>query len=295
MCHSGASRAVKIAVTGANGFIGRHVLVALASYPDISVVATSRSATKPSYLPANFSYVPLDIGKVDSSSFEVLGSPDVLIHLAWNGLPNYRSNHHFEEELPRQYAFIKALVDAGLQSLVVTGTCYEYGMASGCLMEDQTGVPANAYAFAKIALHQQLLFLRAQKPFGLTWARLFYTHGEGQAPSSLLPLLAAAVARGEKRFAMSGGEQLRDYLPAEEVGVYLARLAIANVDPDIVNICSGEPISIRRFVEEQKTLYGWDIEFDFGKFPYPDYEPMAFWGDTKRLRLLIESSRQAKD
>ncbi len=280
---------MRIAVTGANGFIGCHVLTALADYPDVSVTASSRSANPPGFLPKNFGYVPIDMAEADSSTYDALGAPDVLIHLAWGGLPNYRSNHHFEEELPRQYAFIKALVDAGLPSLLVSGTCYEYGMKSGCLTEDQVGEPSNAYAVAKISLHGQLTLLKAQQSFGLTWARLFYSYGEGQAASSLLPLLKAAVANGDRQFAMSGGEQLRDYLPVGTVADYLVRLAIGNADPGAVNICSGEPVSIRRLVEEQKALHGWDIEFDFGKYPYPDYEPMAFWGDAGKLSTLLKA------
>jgi nucleoside-diphosphate-sugar epimerase len=286
---------VKIAITGASGFIGRHVLKALADQPEISVVATSRSSNSPAFLPDGFDYVSLDLANAGPATYAQLGQPDVLIHLAWGGLPNYRSNHHFEQELPSQYAFLKAMVDAGLPSMLVTGTCYEYGMASGCLAEDRTGEPSNAYAFAKISLYRQLSLLKATQPFGLTWARLFYSHGEGQAPSSLLPLLKAAVANGDKSFAMSGGEQLRDYLPVERVADYLVRLAIRNADIGAVNICSGEPISIRRLVEEQRSLHGWDIDFDFGKYPYPDYEPMAFWGDAGKLNRLVEHYQSTND
>jgi len=285
---------VKIAVTGASGFIGRHVLNALSRYPDMSVVATSRSPAPPEFLPAGFEYTSLDIAVANDGTYEKLGAPDVLIHLAWGGLPNYQSNHHFEIELPKQYGFIRAMVEGGLSSLVVSGTCYEYGMTSGCLREDQLSEPTNAYAFAKMALYRQLLFLKSHRHFGLSWARLFYCYGDGQAPSSLLPLLQSAVERGEKRFAMSGGKQLRDYLPVETVAEHLVRLAILNADPGAVNICSGEAISIRRLVEEQRALHGWHIEFDFGKYPYVDYEPMAFWGDAGKLTLLIEGRNGSK-
>lgn len=47
----------------------------------------------------------------------------------------------------------------------------------------------------------------------------------------------------------------------------------------IINCCSGRPISIRRPVEEQIARRGGMIEFEFGYYPYPEYEPMAFWGD----------------
>lgn len=284
---AGASLPVNIAVTGATGFVGRHVLKALVAREGISVTATARSPVCPDFLSPAFDYVPMDIAVADAEAYEKLGSPDIMIHLAWSGLPNYRSDHHVDDELPRQYAFIKAMVDAGLPSLVVSGTCYEYGMQSGALSEDMTGDPSNAYAQAKIALYQQLLQLKTQQPFNLTWARLFYSYGEGQAASSLLPLLQAAVDKGDKTFAMSGGQQLRDYLPIEAVAEYLVQLALQDADLGAVNICSGKPISIRRLVEEQRALHGWDIDFDFGKYPYPDYEPMAFWGDARKLNEIV--------
>ena len=289
VCGAGAALPVKIAVTGATGFVGRHVLKALAARENITVIAAARSPDRPDSLPPHFDYVSMDIASADGDTFRLLEYPDVVIHLAWGGLPNYRSSHHVDDELPRQYAFIKALVDARLRSLLVSGTCYEYGMQSGALTEDMTGTPSNIYAQAKISLHQQLAQLKAQQAFNLTWARLFYSYGEGQSMASLLPLLKAAVAKGDKTFAMSGGEQLRDYLPIETSADYLVQLALKNADLGVVNICSGQPISIRRLVEDQKALHGWEIDFDFGKYPYPDYEPMEFWGDAGKLNELTGS------
>lgn len=270
---------MKIAVTGASGFVGRHVVAALAAVPAVEVIASSRSAVP---VLAGVRHVALDLGDAETA-FDRLGRPDVVVHLAWEGLPNYRDRRHFEIELPAQYRFLKGLVEAGLPALVVAGTCYEYGMASGCLREDFEGQPSNPYGFAKLTLLRQLQFLQASRPFGLTWARLFYMWGEGQAASSLYPLLAAAVARCETRFAMSGGEQLRDYLPAATVGARLAALAVQASDAGIVNICSGQPVAIRTLVERWIVENGWSITLDLGKYPYPDYEPLAFWGDAGQL------------
>jgi dTDP-6-deoxy-L-talose 4-dehydrogenase (NAD+) len=78
---------------------------------------------------------------------------------------------------------------------------------------------------------------------------------------------------------MSGGEQLRDYLPVREVARRLVRLALTPRDLGPVNVCSGTPISVRRLVEGWIKEHGWKIELKLGALPYPDYEPMAFWGE----------------
>lgn len=53
-----------------------------------------------------FSTVVMDMAKPNENAFAQLGYPDVLIHLAWDGLPNYKSLHHFETELPKHYSVV---------------------------------------------------------------------------------------------------------------------------------------------------------------------------------------------
>ena len=277
---------MKIAVTGASGFVGRHVLDVLRTR-GVEVVAVTRNISNLANTDPSIKIVEMDISRPGADYFKCLGFPDVLIHLAWGGLPNYKSLHHFETELPCQYQFLKSMVENGLPSLLVTGTCFEYGMQSGPLCENMHALPNNPYGLAKNALCRQLQLLKATRPFNLTWARLFYMHGDGQAASSLYPELQEAARRGDEKFNMSGGEQLRDYLPVTEVADYLVQLALINQDIGIVNVCSGEPISVRRLVEQWCATHGWSISLNLGYYPYPDYEPMAFWGCRSQLNTLL--------
>lgn len=284
-----ASPPLKIAVTGASGFVGRHVLTALLRH-DVEIIAVTRDAARLNGLSNTAVHiVEMDIACPAPDCFEQMCCPEALIHLAWGGLPNYKSLHHFETELPRQYHFLKTMIEAGLSSLLVTGTCFEYGMQSGPLSEDMPTKPDNPYGYAKDALRQQLAFLKSAKPFNLTWARLFYMYGEGQPSTSLYPKLKEAVLREDKAFNMSGGEQLRDYLPVEEAARQIVRLAMAQRDIGAINICSGKPVSVRKLVEQWLLENNWGIELNLGYYPYPDYEPMAFWGDQHRLDANLES------
>jgi len=224
-----------------------------------------------------------------AKAFDLMGKPDVLIHLAWGGLPNYKSLHHYEEELPAHYRFLKSLVESGLKNLLVTGTCFEYGMQSGPLSEHMEARPNNPYGFAKDMLRRQLEYLQQVTQFNLTWTRLFYLYGEGQAENSLLPQLKRAVERGDRIFKMSDGEQLRDYLPISEVAKLLVSLAMAGRDNGVVNVCSGKPISVRKLVEGWIRENGWSIDLNLGHYPYPDYEPMAFWGNRDKLTQCVKA------
>ena len=273
---------MKVAVTGASGFVGRHVLADLLEH-GAEIVAVTREVSRLTGLSEAVRIVEIDIAHPSSDYFERMGRPDVLIHLAWDGLPNYKSLHHFETELTRQYHFLKSMIEEGLPSLLVTGTCFEYGMQSGPLAADMLTKPNNPYGYAKDTLRKQLEFLKSVKSFNLTWTRLFYMHGEGQHSTSLYPKLKDAVLRGDKVFNMSGGEQLRDYLPVDDVARQIVKLAMAQRDIGAINICSGNPISVRKLVEQWLNENGWKIELNLGYYPYPDYEPMAFWGDQNKF------------
>jgi len=277
---------MKVAVSGATGFIGRHVLAELEAR-SVEAIALVRAAPNQPLGHARVRVVQIDLHDAPPNAYEWMGRPDVLIHLAWPGLPNYKSPHHFEQALPAQYRFLKGLIESGLQNMVVVGTCFEYGMQSGPLSEDVMPRPSNPYGFAKDALRRQLEYLKVTHPFQLTWPRLFYLYGEGQAESSLLPQLRQAVERGDQVFNMSGGEQLRDYLPVTEVAKHLVSLALINQDVGIVNVCAGTPISVRKLVEGWIAENNWSITPNLGHYPYPDYEPMAFWGDREKLDRLL--------
>lgn len=266
---------MKIAVTGASGFIGRHVLAELARL-DLDVVAVARQVSAQEAAPRR-RWVELDLLQ-PGDAWSALGAPDVLLHLAWGGLPNYKALRHFETELPAQYRFLSGMVRAGLGAIVTVGTCFEYGMRSGELDVGMEPVPTNPYGYAKDALRRQLQMLRAVHPFRLSWGRIFYVYGSGQSSGSLLPQLEAAVAAGKTGFNMSPGDQVRDFVPVSQVARDLVFMATSSREFGVVNLCSGVPVTVREFVERQIADRGWKISLNPGHYPYPDYEPMSFWG-----------------
>lgn len=286
---------MNILVTGATGFIGNHVVARLLEMGH-HVTAVARNAERAIASPwyGRTTFIAADIH--DPSTVERLQPAkfDAVMHLAWPGLPNYKSLTHLEQTLPAECAFLKSLVIAGVPQLIVAGTCFEYGLQNGCLNESIPPQPVTAYGMAKNILRGYLETLRAEHPFRLQWARLFYMHGKGQNPKSLLAQLDAAIDGGEDLFNMSGGEQLRDYLPVEEVAAYLVALTDQPTFDGIVNVCSGSPVSVRRLVEERIAQRGAALRLNPGHYPYPDYEPMAFWGDPVKLHRVLANHEKIR-
>jgi nucleoside-diphosphate-sugar epimerase len=276
---------MKVAVTGATGFVGRHVVAALLAR-GVSVIAVARKPERVDAAKGRLTTVAIDIAEVNDA-FARLGKPDVLLHLAWGGLPNYRSDSHVDDELPRQVAFLEACAQAGLRKLVVTGTCLEYGMQSGCLDEELPAAPITAYGQAKDRLRKHLQALETSGGPQLIWSRLFYLYGPGQAPTSLYSQVRAAVADGAAEFPMSPGDQQRDFLPIETAAARLCALTLDASGTGIVNVCSGVPMTVAALAGKWIQELGANLRLNLGKYPYPDYEPLAFWGSTRKLDSLV--------
>jgi nucleoside-diphosphate-sugar epimerase len=276
---------MKVMVTGATGFVGRHVVNALLVRGH-SVLAVARDSERAQDMPwfDRVEFTQCDLHESFESLLKPEVLPDAIVHLAWPGLPNYKDFFHISKNLPADIAFLEAAVRSGVPHLLVAGTCLEYGMQYGPLTEDMETSPTTPYGFAKDALRKSLQLLQKEKSFVLQWMRLFYMHGEGQNKNSLLAQLDRAIDEKQTVFNMSAGNQLRDYLPIQKVA---ENFSVALEKPQIqgvINCCSGVPVSVLDLVQQRCREKASDIKINRGYYPYPDYEPLAFWGIPSKLK-----------
>lgn len=278
-----------VLVTGATGFIGKYVVATLLKQ-GFAVIATSARPEKAAEADwyKDVTYIPFLLDQWDPATdlFSFFGKPDLLIHLAWEGLPNYKSSFHIDENLPRHKTFLGNLLSNGLTDLTVVGTCFEYGMQNGELEESMPSTPANPYAIAKDELRKYLESMQSWYSFSFKWARLFYMYGIGQNPNSLLSQLDKALQNGDPIFNMSGGEQIRDYLAVEKVAAGIVQVAIQQKVTGIINIASGIPVTVKQLVEDHLREKQAKIFLNLGHYPYPDFEPMYFWANIKKLKTI---------
>ena len=283
---------MKIALTGATGFIGSHVVKVLVRC-GMEVTATSRNKERAvgSSWYQKVKYVPYDMNAGREDVYDFLGRPDVLIHLAWEGLPNYAASFHMERNLPANRLFLERMIKSGLRSLVVTGTCFEYGMQTGCLSEEAAPAPVVLYGQAKDHLRRNIEQWHQEYGLDYKWVRLFYMYGQGQNEKSLLSQLVKALDRKDCSFNMSAGEQERDFLPVEEVAENIVKIALQDKVNGVINCCSGKPVTVRKFVEDYLAGVGKKIDLNLGYYSYPPHEPMSFWGDTKKMHRALSAGK----
>lgn len=270
---------MNILVSGADGFIGKHVCQILLEQQH-SVYGLTRKITPQHNGAVKWieSNITEQINSLDIQGLQI----DALIHLAWPELADYQSQSHVSLYPEQHYTWLCHLIDQGIKKVQVIGTCLEYGMQQGCLDESMSVEPITEYGKGKTLLRQKLTALQATKPFTLQWIRLFYLYGEGQRASSFVPLLMAAIQTKQTLFNMSKGDQIRDYLNVEIVAKCLTGM-IETEYSGIFNCCSNEPISIKRLAQQFILQSASTLKLELGYYPYSNYEPMSFWGNNKAI------------
>ncbi len=284
----------KVLVTGATGFLGYHIINSLLNR-DIDVIATANDSieTAKSYqwYPL-VKYIPFDILSDQNITAEDFDNPDGIIHLAWYGLPNYNETYHITKNEAYSKKFLNQLIESGLRSIAVSGTCFEYGNKEGCLNESMLVEPVNQYAIAKDNIRK---CLENNSIINLTWGRFFYIYGRYQSNKSLTGQLQTAIAKGERVFNMSPGDQLRDFIEVDKAAEIFIDIFLNGKNNGVVNICSGKPVKVLDFVKAYLLKQNYDMELNAGYYPYSQFEPMHFWGSVDKMNQLIDNTSSNKN
>ena len=281
---------MKILVTGATGFIGTHLIKKLIEEKDNKIIATSRNIDKAKKCDwySKVIYIPYDLDDLDELDlFEYFGKPDLLIHLAWSGLPNYSNNLHIIENLSRDIKFLDNIIENGLRNISVTGTCFEYGMREGKLSEDMEPQTINDYSIAKDCLRRHLEIKCRVFETKLIWLRLFYVYGIDVRKSSLISQLEKAVKLKKAKFNMTEGNQIRDFINISETVKLISKICLDYNAKGIYNVCSGIPISVIDFVRQYLKKNNYKIDLNRGAIKENKFEPKVAYGCTKRTKRYI--------
>ena len=181
---------------------------------------------------------------------------------------------------------LQALNRAALKRFVQVGSSDEYGDLPAPQRESMREAPISPYSLAKVASTQLLQMLHRTEGFPAVIVRFFLVYGEGQDNKRFLPQIIQGCLE-DRQFPTSEGEQLRDFCHVADIsrGI-IAALKIEQALGEVINLASGEPVSIRTMIEKVRELVGKGTP-QFGKIAYRSGENMSLYADVGKAAQLL--------
>lgn len=280
---------MKVLVTGANGYIGRHVVAALldkvceVTACDIVTKDVDERATR-----IDFNLFALPEGNV----FELLGSPDVCLHMAWrNGFVHNAETHM--ADLSAHFGFITRMIDGGLKQLAVMGTMHEIGYWEGAIDETTPCNPTSMYGIAKDALRRATLLYASQHDCIVQWLRCYYILGDDKKSNSIFGKIIRAAEEGKKTFPFTTGKNKYDFIEVDGLAELIAAAVMQDKVNGIINCCEGTPVSLAERVEAFIKEHNLEIELEYGAFPDRPYDSPCVYGDSTKIKQILSNRNEA--
>jgi nucleoside-diphosphate-sugar epimerase len=275
---------VRLLVTGATGFLGRHVVAASAAH---TVFRMTRSRAPESQDEIAFGASPWTLTEF-TRAFAIC-APDVVFHCAgdtrdWNVRACFEANTVLAAELLKAVAAVPHP-----PRVILIGSAAEYGLVpehSQPVKETWPCMPNTHYGVAKLA-QTQLALSAVRRGLPVLVARLFNPVGAGLPSHLALPSFASQIVRLGSRRALRVGDlsARRDFIDVEEAARLLLELAaLPNWQWPLVNLCSGKAYRIGTILDELVAISGVGVRIKASPALMRPDDNAVLVGDTTRLK-----------
>jgi nucleoside-diphosphate-sugar epimerase len=280
----------KLLVVGGSGFIGQHVVrkcldfgffvtvLSKNNYPDLhrldkvtyfSVDISNKEDLQSVLRDKTFDYVVNLGGYIDHSNYSNGGSNVLDTH--FNGVRN----------------LVDCLDRTRIKKFVQIGSSDEYGGAIAPQSESQREAPISLYSCSKVLSTVFLQTLYKTENFPVVIFRLFLVYGSGQNTNRFIPKIIKGCLNNDK-FPVSYGGQLRDFCYIDDVvnGI-IKSFSCADLNGEVVNLASGNPVSIHSVIEMVRNNIGLGSPL-YGGVPYRKGENMKLFADITKVNRLLD-------
>jgi len=289
---------VKVAVTGAAGFVGSHLcerlldlgheVTGIDNFDDFYDPARKRGNVKLLAARDGFRLVEGCVtDRVLLSS--ALSGADAVVHLAARAgvRPSFAMpDVYLRANVTATGTVLEVVDELSVPKLVFisSSTVYGEGAESPFKEDGELGIPKSPYAATKVAC-EHLCRAFAHRVESITILRLFSVYGPRQRPDLAIHKFARCIDAGEPIPVLGSTESFRDYTYVEDV-VRAIAAAVDVEDPwTVLNIGSGAPVTLADMIAGLESVMGRSVERHFLP-PHPG-DLFGTWADPTAARELI--------
>ncbi len=249
---------MNVAVIGANGFIGKHLVAKLSSLPNVNVFAFDISDK--SAFGSKISYKKNDLSSIEQIAND-FATIDVVYFLASATIPVTSWENPLMEIEKNLIPFIN-FADT-VAKLKVKKICFLssagtiYGATTHKVNETSDKNPFSPYGITKLAMENFLLYFKTRYTINFDVYRVSNVYGEGQNTSKGLglinTLLEKIITEGKIK-VFGNGETLRNYIYVKDVTELLSHSVTSDTNTSSTyNISSNDSLTINQIVDVIKS------------------------------------------
>lgn len=272
---------MRILVTGANGYLGQGVVRQLLN-DGLDVIATD---FKDDYIDKRAQLIKADLFSLEEPYLS-LGSPDVVLHMAWRNGFVHNDNTHIED-FQNHFHFLQEMFASDVKRVAVMGSMHEIGFFEGSIKAETPTNPQSLYGISKNALRQAVIHESHVYGKSFQWIRGFYIVGNSEYGSSVFSKITEAEKRGEKEFPFTSGQNQWDFIDYDVFCQQVAAIVQQDEECGVINACSGKPEKLADRVEQFIRENGYKIQLAYNTFPDRPYDSKAVWGDDSVIRKIM--------
>lgn len=276
----------RVLVTGATGFVGRHMLAPLVArgYDVHAVARKAGEATNVTWHEADL----LKHAEVTALAEKVKATH--LLHSAWYAVHGkYWTAQENAFWVSASLDLLRAFAEHGGQRVLMLGSCAEYDWTlsdDAPWKADRPCIPGTPYGAAKHATSQMLFSFAKRHGLSAAWGRLFLLFGEDEHPERLVSSICLSLLKGDAARCASG-KPVRDFMDSRDAGERGAALLDSNAG-GAVNLSSGHGVAIADVARYLGKAAGRPELVALGAFPDRPNDPPFMVGDSTPLPALAE-------
>lgn len=292
------SKSSRALVTGADGFIGSHLVdMLVARGYTVRALAQYNSFNDWGWLEGAPCLADIEVisGDVRDPHFcrHMMKDVDVVFHLAALIAIPYSyvaPDSYVDTNVRGTLNVCQAALDAGVKRVIHTSTSEVYGTAQYVPIDEKHPLqPQSPYSASKIGADAIAQSFQNAFDLPLTVARPFNTYGPRQSARAVIPTIISQIASGKTRIELGDMSPTRDFNYVEDT--CQGFIALAECDAaigEVVNIGSNYEITIRDTLHLIRELMGSDIEVvqDDQRLRPQNSEVFRLWCDNSKIEAL---------